>query len=48
VAYVTQPTFKIKVLRHLCISEIGKVRNVKFGVWIDCHAYKAKNEKVGQ
>jgi len=35
-------------LGPLCISEIGKVRNVKFGAPIDRQAYKPENAKVGQ
>jgi len=32
----------------LCISEMGKVRNVKFGVRIDRQVYKPKHAKLGQ
>jgi len=36
------------ILGLLCISEMGKIRNFKFGVRIDRQAYKPKNVKVGQ
>jgi len=46
VAYATWPTFI--VLGPLYIFGMGKARDFKFSMRIDCQAYKPKNAKVGQ
>jgi len=35
-------------LDPIYISGTGKATDFKFGVRIDCHAYKRENAKVGQ